>query len=63
MASSESEQGTGFVERDTACAAPGRSGDASWPAGHSAQEVAIWETSGAVQAVTRQTPLTAVTQR
>ena len=46
MASSESEQGTGFVERGTACYSTGISGDASWPAGHNAQEVAIWEAWG-----------------
>jgi len=39
MASSESEQATGFVERGTACYSTGISGDASWPAGHNAQEV------------------------
>jgi hypothetical protein len=44
MASSESEQGTGFVERGTACYSTGISGDASWPAGHNAQEVALGET-------------------
>ena len=43
MASSESEQATGFVERGTACYSTGISGDASWPAGHNAQEVALGE--------------------
>jgi len=43
MASSESEQATGFVERGTACYSTGISGDASWPAGHNAEEVALWE--------------------
>ena len=33
MASSESEQGTGFVERGTACYSTGIARDASWPAG------------------------------
>ena len=46
MASSESEQGTGFVERGTACYSTGISGDASWPAGHNAQEVALGEARG-----------------
>ena len=46
MASSESEQGTGFVERGTACYSTGISGDASWPAGHNAQEVALGEAWG-----------------
>ena len=46
MASSESEQGTGFFERRTARYSTGISGDASWPAGHNAQEVALGEARG-----------------
>jgi hypothetical protein len=41
MASSESEPGTGFVERGTARYSTGISGDASWPAGHNAHEVRL----------------------
>ena len=56
MASSESEQGTGFVERGTACYSTGISGDASWSAGHNAQEVALGDLRPANQGSARSIP-------